>query len=155
VTVIESAAEAHHRLRDATARARERGLPYAGDLHPLEAWALVEFGAATIVDVRSPEEWLFVGHVPGSVLVPWAAGAELRPVPDFAGRLADSVPRDGPLLFLCRSARRSVSAAVAATRAGRDQAYNLLEGFEGELDERGRRGSAGGWRWHGLPWVQS
>jgi len=155
VTVIGSAAEARRALHEAATRARGVGLPYAGDLHPLEAWALAECGAATIVDVRSPEEWHFVGHVPGSVLVPWAAGAELRPVPDFAGRLADSVPRDGPLLLLCRSARRSVSAAVAATQAGRDQAFNILEGFEGDLDERGRRGSAGGWRWYGLPWAQT
>lgn len=155
MALIEPTSDARRALRDAWALGRELGLPYGGDVHPIDAWTLAEAGAATIVDVRSPEEWHFVGHVPGSVLVPWASGAELLPVPDFAGRLDDAVPGRGPLLFLCRSARRSVSAAVAAARAGRDQAFNILEGFEGDLDDRGRRGTSGGWRWHGLPWVQS
>lgn len=136
-------------------RASVPGLPYAGDLTPSQAWALAEAGAALIVDVRSPEEWHFVGHVPGSVLVPWAAGTALRPLPDFIGRLADAVPPRGRLLFLCRSARRSVSAATAAAAAGFDLSFNILEGFEGDLDENGRRGTTGGWRWRGLPWVQS
>jgi sulfur dioxygenase len=32
---------------------------------------------------------------------------------------------------------------------------NVLEGFEGDLDERGQRGHRGGWRRHGLPWQQT
>jgi hypothetical protein len=32
---------------------------------------------------------------------------------------------------------------------------NVLEGFEGELDDAGRRGTLGGWRKAGLPWLQS
>jgi hypothetical protein len=42
-----------------------------------------------------------------------------------------------------------------ATTAGYAQALNILEGFEGDLDERKQRGSKGGWRAAGLPWVQS
>jgi len=46
------------------------------------------------------------------------------------------------------------SPAEAATKAGYAQAFNVLEGFEGELDERGQRGRVGGWRLHALPWAQ-
>jgi hypothetical protein len=30
----------------------------------------------------------------------------------------------------------------------------VLEGFEGEIDAAGQRGKSGGWRFHGLPWLQ-
>jgi hypothetical protein len=32
--------------------------------------------------------------------------------------------------------------------------FNVLEGFEGDLDEQQQRGEAGGWRRWGLPWQQ-
>ena len=34
------------------------------------------------------------------------------------------------------------------------QAYNVLEGFEGDVDTQGHRGRLGGWRLRGLPWRQ-
>jgi rhodanese-related sulfurtransferase len=55
---------------------------------------------------------------------------------------------------LCRSGHRSDSAARAATAAGYTRAFNVLEGFEGNKDAEGHRGSLGGWRKAGLPWVQ-
>ncbi|MFM7462306.1 MAG: hypothetical protein ACKO15_15865 [Burkholderiales bacterium] len=55
-----------------------------------------------------------------------------------------------PLLFL-----RSHAAGVAAAAAGFNKVYNIIGGFEGDLDEQGRRGNRGGWRHAGLPWVQS
>jgi hypothetical protein len=39
--------------------------------------------------------------------------------------------------------------------AGFAHAYNVLEGFEGDLDIRRQRGCVGGWRAAGLPWEQS
>ncbi|PWB65475.1 MAG: rhodanese, partial [Betaproteobacteria bacterium] len=41
-----------------------------------------------------------------------------------------------------------------AAQAGFTRVYNVLEGFEGDQDEEGRRGSLGGWRHAGLPWTQ-
>jgi hypothetical protein len=32
--------------------------------------------------------------------------------------------------------------------------FNVLEGFEGDLDDNYQRGRLNGWRTHGLPWVQ-
>jgi rhodanese-related sulfurtransferase len=55
---------------------------------------------------------------------------------------------------MCRSAKRSASAAEVATKAGWVNAFNVLEGFEGELDDHEHRGTVAGWRLRGLPWVQ-
>ena len=44
--------------------------------------------------------------------------------------------------------------AEAATAAGIGPSYNILDGFEGNLDEQKHRGATG-WRAIGLPWTQS
>jgi len=58
------------------------------------------------------------------------------------------------LVLLCRSGVRSIAAAKRATELG-VEAYNILEGFEGNPDEQGHRGLIGGWRKRGLPWRQN
>ena len=58
------------------------------------------------------------------------------------------------VLFLCRNGVRSRSTAKVATAAGFTQAFNIIEGFEGDLDRQGQRGNTGGWRKAGLPWIQ-
>ena len=78
-----------------------------------------------------------------------------RENPEFLAELAASVPKDTPVMFLCRSGARSHAAAEAATRAGWKEAYNVLEGFEGDKDAEQHRSTVGGWRKAGLPWVQS
>jgi rhodanese-related sulfurtransferase len=67
--------------------------------------------------------------------------------------LRAAVPERTPVVFLCRSGVRSAAAARRATELGYD-AYNVLEGFEGDPDENGHRGRNGGWRHRGLPWRQ-
>jgi hypothetical protein len=52
------------------------------------------------------------------------------------------------------SAPRSFPGPAPPTAAGIAPSYNMLDGFEGQLDEQGHRGS-GGWRALGLPWKQS
>jgi rhodanese-related sulfurtransferase len=144
----------HPVLLDAIREARAVNLPYAGGIPPAQAWALAQAGDAVLVDVRSAEERKFVGQVPGSLHVPWATGTALIRNPRFARELEARVGRSAPVLLLCRSGKRSALAAEAATRAGFTQAFNVLEGFEGELDESQRRGSINGWRLQGLPWTQ-
>lgn len=134
--------------------AREAGLPYAGGLAPNDAWALFSAGAAVLVDVRTNEERKFVGHVPGSVHVAWATGTGMTRNPRFVKELEAKVGKDAVVLLLCRSGKRSAAAAEAAARAGFSAVFNVLEGFEGELDADTRRGGLDGWRFHGLPWVQ-
>ena len=141
-------------LEQARAAAQAAGLAYAGSVPPREAWALVQAGPAALVDVRSTEERKFVGHVPESAHVAWATGTSLTRNPRFVRELEARVGKADVLLLLCRSGKRSALAAEAAAKAGFANAFNVQEGFEGELNEALQRGTAAGWRVHGLPWVQ-
>ena len=141
-------------LERAIREARESHLPFAGSVPPIEAWALVESGRAVLVDVRSNEERKFVGYVPGSVHVAWATGTALTRNPRFLRELEAKVGKNDVVLLLCRSGKRSALAAEAATKIGFNAAFNVSEGFEGELDAAGQRGHVGGWRLHGLKWAQ-
>ena len=139
-------------------QARERGqklkLPYAGALLPAEAHALMENGAK-LVDVRTDAELHYVGSVPGSTAIEWNTYPEGQRNPAFLEQLEEAVRKDEPVMFLCRSGVRSHHAAIAATEAGWAEAYNILEGFEGDKDAAGHRGAAGGWKFARLPWVQN
>lgn len=142
-------------LAQIRAQAMADGLPYAGGIGPQQAWELVAAGKVVLVDVRTAEERKFVGHVPHSLHVAWATGTSLSRNPRFVRELESKLGgKDVPALLLCRSGKRSVAAAEAATKAGLSCIFNVLEGFEGELDADQQRGKADGWRFHGLPWVQ-
>ena len=109
---------------------------------------------AVLVDVRTAEERKFVGHVPDTLHVPWATGTALTRNPRFVRELEAKAGKQATILLLCRSGKRSVLAAEAATQAGFTRVFNILEGFEGELNDQQQRGSQDGWRHQGLPWVQ-
>jgi rhodanese-related sulfurtransferase len=141
-------------IRDAARRRGEQlSLPYAGAVLPREAYALMRAGAK-LVDVRTQAELYWVGRVPGSVFVEWNGypGGQLNP--EFLAQLAEVTGKDEPIVFLCRSGNRSHFAAIAATRAGWRECYNVLEGFEGDRDANQHRSSVNGWKVAGLPWVQ-
>lgn len=141
-------------LHRAGERGRAKGLGYAGEVTPLEAWRLHTAGAARIVDVRTKPEHEFVGRVPGTPLVEWRRYGETQPNPHFLSELSTVVEPGIPILFLCRSGVRSHHAAELAANAGYRSAFNIGEGFEGDLDESSRRGNSG-WRAAGLPWEQN
>lgn len=145
-------------MDDAKQKARQRGqemkLSYAGALMPAEAHALMQAGAK-LVDVRTKPELQYVGRIPGSVAIEWQTYPGNQPNPEFLGELAACASRDETVMFICRSGARSHSAAEAAMRAGYKDAYNVLEGFEGDKDSEQHRNSVGGWRKAGLPWTQS
>jgi len=141
-------------LDKARAQAAAEGLPYAGSVSPQDAWVLFQAGDAILVDVRTAEERKFVGHVPESKHVAWLTGLSLSRNPRFVKELESKAGKAQAILLLCRSGKRSAAAAEAATKAGFAQVFNVLEGFEGDLDEQQRRGGFNGWRHAGLPWVQ-
>jgi rhodanese-related sulfurtransferase len=151
---VESAPVEPAFVTDARNSAQSAGLTYAGSISPSQAWELVSSGAAVLVDVRTAEERKFVGHVPGSLHVAWMTGISLSRNPRFVKELEAKVRKDAVVLFLCRSGKRSASAAEAATKAGFASAFNVSEGFEGDLNAENQRGSIGGWRLHRLPWLQ-
>ena len=137
-------------------------MSYAGDITPQQAWELLsENPEAVLVDVRTDAEWRFVGVPDLSglgrdvVYIEWNRTDGKRN-DNFVTELLDHVPAraDRPVVFLCRSGNRSIGAAEAATEAGIAPSYNVLDGFEGHLDQDGHRGGSG-WRAIGLPWKQS
>jgi rhodanese-related sulfurtransferase len=135
---------------------------YAGDITPEEAWKLLsENQDGVLVDVRTDAEWRFVG-VPDLaslgrdvVYIEWNS-LDGKRNDNFVSELLDHVApgADRPVVFLCRSGNRSIGAAEAATAAGVAPSYNVLDGFEGQLDGDGHRGG-NGWRAIGLPWKQT
>ena len=141
-------------LDRAATRAKDKGVPYAGLVTPTEAYALMLAGVATLVDVRTRFENEYVGRVPDAPLIEGRALGAAEPNPRFLEQLDALDDKRENLLFLCRSGVRSHSAAIAATKAGHAHSFNILEGFEGDLDQAGHRGATG-WRSAGLPWIQS
>jgi len=127
-------------------------------LTPRETHAyLQERANALFVDVRMEIEYLYVGHPPGVVHVPWYEYPEMQPHPS---RFVEQVRResggdlDRPVVLICRSGKRTVDAGHALEAAGFTEIVNVLHGFEGELDEHFQRGRLNGWRHDGLPWEQ-
>ena len=143
-------------LNKAKLRAEEMDLPYEGSLLPTEALAfLQENSDARLVDVRSKAEWSWVGRIPGAVEIEWLVFPSMQVNPDFLEHLSLKVPKESPVMFICRSGVRSNQAAIAALESGYVNCFNVLEGFEGDKDSNGHRGVQGGWKAAGLPWVQS
>lgn len=127
---------------------------YAGDISGALAWRWVQSGEAVLVDVRSDAERAWVGFVPDVAVVAWKQWPGMVSNPNFDAELQAAVPAGKKVVLLCRSGLRSTAAAKRATELGL-QAYNILDGFEGNPDGHAHRGHLGGWRLNGLPWRQS
>ena len=121
-----------------------------------------------ILDVRTPEEYLFIGH---------ASMANNIPIQFFTGRLRPDrkkalmklnenfVPEvkkiyksTDIILVICRSGVRSTLAVNTLTSAGYKHVYNIIDGFEGDMLEAAGNPAKGkrvvnGWRNSGAPWT--
>lgn len=140
-------------LNKAQNRARQMGLPYSGAMTPKEAYEVWQLApGAKLVDVRTRAEWDWVGRVPGAVEIEWVSYPGNQANTNFLAQLKQQVDPEALVLFLCRSGVRSDKAASLASQAGYTEVYNVLEGFEGDKDANGHRGTIGGWRHAGLPW---
>lgn len=126
---------------------------YAGDVSPQLAYQWWHADEAVLVDIRSDAEREWVGFVPGAIALAWRQWPGMVPNPHFDKSLLAAVPAGKKVLLLCRSGVRSMAAARRASELGLE-AYNILEGFEGNPDQQAQRGHLGGWRYHGLPWRQ-
>ena len=134
-------------------RAHALALPYAGALTPAEAcevWQLAP--GARLIDVRTRAERHWIGRIPGAVEIEWESYPEKQINADFLNQLKQQVDAEALLMFLCRSGIRSHKAACLVSGAGFAACYNVLEGFEGNVDANGQHGKTGGWRHAGLPW---
>jgi rhodanese-related sulfurtransferase len=135
---------------------------------PDEAYEALGESGAVLIDVRTREEWTFVGapDLPKGkgplFLIEWARLPDMRPDPEFVDRAFEAIAESGAqrAYFLCRSGARSHHAALATQQrldesGAQVRCFNVLEGFEGDPDGDGRRGLTNGWKARGLPWRQS
>ncbi len=127
---------------------------YAGDITATQAYQWWTSGQAVLIDVRSDAEREWVGFVPGAVALAWKQWPGMHMNAGFDAGLQAANPEGKKILLLCRSGVRSIAAAQRATALG-FEAYNILEGFEGDPDANAHRGRVGGWRLQGLPWRQN
>ena len=143
--------------KTAAERAGKMDLPYAGAFTPPEAMEYMNAAAnSVIVDVRTSPELNYVGRIPKSVEIEWQIWPDMSINERFISELKNAgIDEQTPVLFICRSGVRSHNAAVAAHAAGYRKAFNILEGFEGDLNADKQRSRTSGWRFHGLPWHQN
>lgn len=132
------------------------------EVSSLDCWkGLSQDENAILVDVRTQAELTFVG-VPdlnsiGKNLI-WVEWKRTEPSV-FVEELSIAIDdKDRKIYFLCRSGQRSLLAAKAfneSTASSSAICFNVVDGFEGALDENQQRGKKSGWKVAGLPWKQS
>lgn len=123
--------------------------------------ALAADPQAQLIDVRTDAEWQYVGlpDLRGIgkklFLISWQFFPDGRLNEDFVGglRRAGLTPEQN-LHFICRSGVRSLAAAQAAREGGFLHVVNVADGFEGNVDGAGHRGTREGWKAAGLAWRQ-
>jgi len=122
----------------------------------------------TILDVRTTEEYIFVGHAPMARNVPlvsqtydWDENKQyfsMKPNPDFITQLKDFANPPDTILVMCRSGGRSAMAVNLLAQAGFENVYNITDGMEGDAVKdpasvfMGQR-LVNGWKNSGLPWT--
>jgi len=144
-------------LEKAKQRAEDLNLPYAGALTPQETYQLLQLNPQIkLVDVRTQAELELVGRIPMASNIEWAFYPGMVPNPHFEAQLSQQVDKQAVVIFLCRTGGRSHNAAVLASKLGYSQAFNMLEGFEGEATPDTRqRCRINGWKVADLPWTNA
>ena len=144
-------------LDTAHSRSRVHSWSFAGAMLPHEAHELSQLApGARLIDVRSRAELELSGVIPDALHVEWQSWPGWVLNPHFMAQLTQATDPESLLIFICRNGARSHCAADACTEAGRGNCYNVLEGFEGDLNKAtGHRNELNGWKYRGLPWTQS
>ena len=123
-----------------------------------------------IIDVRTPEEFLFVGHPTMAWKIPvaiqsyeWDAEKKqfpMKPLPDFVARVQTVAKPDDTLMVMCRSGGRSAIAVNFLAKAGFKNVYNIIDGMEGDANADSDSVAQAqplkdGWKNSGCPWTKS
>ena len=121
-----------------------------------------------IIDVRTREECLFLGHPAMAWKIPiavqtWEWDTEknefpMKPLPDFVSRVKEIAEPNDTLLVMCRSGGRGAIAVNMLAKAGFEHVYNITDGMEGDAVKdpeslyNGQR-LKNGWKNSGIPWT--
>ena len=120
-----------------------------------------------VIDVRTPEEFAFVGHPEMAWNIPLAFVTYERkdgtfeyapkPNPAFVAQVREIAKPTDVLLLTCRSGGRGAMAVNQLAADGFTNAYNIVDGIEGDLVKdpqsvfNGKR-MVNGWK-NSAPWV--
>lgn len=121
-----------------------------------------------ILDVRTPEEYIFVGHAPMATNIPvkFLKGSvnplTIKPVmilnENFVDEAKKKFKETDTILVMCRSGSRSAASVNLLAKAGFKYVYNIVDGFEGDklsvpgAYQNGKR-VINGWKNSGAPWT--
>ena len=122
----------------------------------------------TVLDVRTTEEYLFIGHAPMAWNVPlmsqtheWNPDKQrfkMQPNADFVTQVTEFAKPADTILVMCRSGGRSAMAVNQLAAAGFTNVYNITDGMEGDEVKdpnsvfQGQR-LVNGWKNSGVPWT--
>ena len=132
-----------------------------------EMW-LADKNRIKILDVRTPEEYIFIGHAPMAQNIPFQLfnykmavrnkGPLMKANSNFIAEVVQKFKKSDTVLVICRSGNRSAAAVNAMATAGFKSAYSITDGFEGDRVRDpsspfyGKR-VKNGWRNSGVPWT--
>jgi len=121
-----------------------------------------------ILDVRTPGEYVYVGHAPLAANIPlrllsnkWDAdkGRYTMPLnPNFVAEVKKRFSPQDTILIMCRSVGRSASACNMLADERFSNVYTIIDGFEGDMSNdpdsyyHGKR-VKNGWKNSGAPWT--
>ncbi len=122
----------------------------------------------TVLDVRTTEEYIFIGHAPMAWNVPlmsqtyeWDPDKHhyaMEPNPNFISQVQELAKPSDTILVTCRSGGRSAAAVNLLAKAGFTNVYNITDGMEGDAVKdpeslyKGQR-LKNGWKNSGIPWT--
>ena len=128
----------------------------------------VDPNSVKILDVRTPAEYVFVGHAPMAVNIPilffknefdTEKNKPLMPLNEnFVAEVKKKFKETDTILVMCRSGGRSAKAVNLLAETGFKNVYNIVDGFEGDkLDIQGKyyigKRLVNGWKKSGAPWT--
>jgi rhodanese-related sulfurtransferase len=140
---------------------------YVSAKEAYERWK-AEPDKVKIIDVRTPEEYLFVGHPTMVWKIPVAVQSyewdvekkqyPMKPLLDFVCRVRQIASPEDTLMLMCRSGGRSAIACNFLAQAGFKHVYNIIDGMEGDTVQDPESVFVGqrlrnGWKNAGNPWT--
>jgi rhodanese-related sulfurtransferase len=147
---------------------------YASPLEAYDMWKADPDGVR-ILDVRTFEEYLFVGHVEAAKNVPLLfpkydpEGPSMPGRPpgcsgdfntEFVAQVKEAIEPDAVIVVMCSSGGRAAMAVDKLAEAGFTKVYNIVNGLEGDVVDDPESAYFGkkmknGWKNCGLPWTYS
>ena len=123
-----------------------------------------------VLDVRTPEEYVFVGHPAMAHNIPiqtfnykmaaWKQGPLMTANPNFIAEVGRKFKTSDTILVICRSGNRSAAAVNVMASAGFKTAYSVTDGFEGDRVKNPSSSFYGkrfknGWKNADIPWTDT